>query len=230
MTNTPICVLGMHRSGTSCLTGLLEDAGVALGNVSKCNPHNLKGNQENRRIMHLHDAVLADAGASWYHPPAEPLRWQPARLVGLAEILADYHDDRAWAFKDPRTVFTLPGWLSALPQLRFVGTFRHPLAVARSLQRRSEMPLAEGLELWRCYNAQILRWHERFGFPLVDFDLPDDEYLRGVQKAMAALKLILPRTGLHFFDPSLRNRLVEIDTDLPPAVAALYRRLRVLSE
>ncbi len=28
-----IAVLGMHRSGTSCLTGLLEQAGVFLGPV-----------------------------------------------------------------------------------------------------------------------------------------------------------------------------------------------------
>lgn len=229
MTNTPICVLGMHRSGTSCLTGLLEDAGVALGNVSKCNPHNLKGNQENRRVMHLHDAVLADAGATWDRPPPQPVSWQPARLEELATILADYHQDCAWAFKDPRTVFTLPGWLSALPGLRFIGTFRHPLGVARSLQRRSEMPLAEGLELWRRYNSQILRWQERFDFPVVDFDLADDEYLRGVLRAMAALGLALPLSELRFFESSLRNPLVDDSTELPPAVTDLYQRLRVLA-
>jgi len=67
-----IAVLGMHRSGTSCLTGLLEDAGVPLGDVQKENPHNPLGNQENLRIMHLHDAVLAANGGSWDAPPAEP--------------------------------------------------------------------------------------------------------------------------------------------------------------
>ena len=67
-----IAVLGMHRSGTSCLTGLLEDAGVCLGNVSKQNPYNRKGNQENLQIMYLHDAVLDDNRGSWNNPLRYP--------------------------------------------------------------------------------------------------------------------------------------------------------------
>jgi len=31
----PILILGMHRSGTSCLAGCLEEAGLYLGDVTK---------------------------------------------------------------------------------------------------------------------------------------------------------------------------------------------------
>ena len=78
-----IAVLGMHRSGTSCLTGLLEDSGVYLGNVSKKNPHNLKGNQENLRIIHLHDAVLSDNGATWDNPPTSNAVWNAEKKKEL---------------------------------------------------------------------------------------------------------------------------------------------------
>src|SRR5690242_7651516 len=124
-----ICVLGMHRSGTSCLTGMLEDAGVFLGNVSKQNPHNKKGNQENLEIMRLNDAVLAANGATWDRPPESEADWSREQKEALQAILSQYAGHARWAFKDPRTMFTLSGWREALPELQFIGTFRHPSAV-----------------------------------------------------------------------------------------------------
>src|SRR5215472_16677028 len=135
-TRQAICVLGMHRSGTSCLTGLLEDAGVYLGGVSKKNPHNLKGNQENLKVMHLHNEVLAGNDGSWDRPPAGAARWSDAQRALLREIVKEYAGHGRWAFKDPRTLFTLPAWQELLPDLAYIGTFRHPGAVAQSLHRR----------------------------------------------------------------------------------------------
>jgi len=44
----PILILGMHRSGTSCLAGCLEEAGLYLGDVNLKAGFNKKGNRENR--------------------------------------------------------------------------------------------------------------------------------------------------------------------------------------
>ena len=41
----PIFVLGMLRSGTSCLTGILEEAGLFLGDVKRKSRFNAKGNR-----------------------------------------------------------------------------------------------------------------------------------------------------------------------------------------
>ena len=46
----PVAIVGMHRSGTSCLAGCLEDLGLTLGKVNRAAPHNLKGNNENPRF------------------------------------------------------------------------------------------------------------------------------------------------------------------------------------
>ena len=64
-----LCVLGMHRSGTSCLTGSLQEAGLYLGDCHTWNPHNLKGNRENQEIVDINDRVLADNGGAWDAPP-----------------------------------------------------------------------------------------------------------------------------------------------------------------
>src|SRR3989442_910928 len=53
-----IAVLGMHRSGTSCLVGLLEQAGGFPGGVSRKNPANVKGNGEKPRITAVHHELL----------------------------------------------------------------------------------------------------------------------------------------------------------------------------
>jgi len=125
-----LAVLGMHRNGTSCLTGLLENAGMPLGEVSRWNPHNPRGNNENQGIVAPHNAVLADNGATWDAPPRTGCDWSAQRLAQLDAIIAGYARFPRWAFKDPRTLYTLEGWLERLPEVQFIASFRHPLAVA----------------------------------------------------------------------------------------------------
>ncbi len=223
-----LCVLGMHRSGTSCLTGLLEDAGVFLGEVSKSNPHNRKGNQENLRIMALNDAVLADVGAAWDRPPEQSAPWMPQRLTDLRQIVAGYRGQEPWAFKDPRTLFTLTGWLQLLPGLQFLGTFRHPAAVACSLWRRGRLPLEEGIALWQRYNLALLRCAETHHVPLVDFDLPPGPYLYRVTQVFRTLGLEAHPQQMAFFTPDLRTAQVDYDLPLPPETERVYRALKAL--
>ena len=72
-----VSIVGMHRSGTSCLAGTLEEAGLHLGNVITEAPHNAKGNRENRSIMDLHEELLVHSGGSWDRPP-DRLSWSDA--------------------------------------------------------------------------------------------------------------------------------------------------------
>lgn len=220
----------MHRSGTSCLTGMLEDAGVFLGKVSKQNPHNRKGNQENLDIMRLNDAVLAANGAAWDHPPAGDVSWSNEHRHSLEAVLSQYEGHACWAFKDPRTMFTLSGWRAALPELRFIGTFRHPGAVAQSLHRRGKMSPDQGFELWRHYNQRLLQYHTEQRFDLLCFDLAPGAYMAAATRAFGRLGLDASHTSYAFFEEQLRNTAVEPMFDAPPAEALmLYEQLRDLA-
>lgn len=199
-----IAVLGMHRSGTSCLAGTLEEAGLFLGRVSRQNPHNLKGNRENPRIMALHDDLLAANGGSWDDPP-ETVVWPDRLRAERDSIIGEYAGLPLWGFKDPRTLFTLEGWREALPGLCFVGTYRDPGAVARSLEARNRFPLATSLALWVRYNRRLLACQDRFGFPLVSFDLDGETYRAKVSRLIAGLGLTVPEGGLSFFEGALRR-------------------------
>ena len=128
LTQSPcVIVLGMHRSGTSLLTGSLEAAGLYLGEVNNQAPFNRKGNKENESIRELNDALLERNGAAWNRPPNGQAQWSGADEEWSRSLISPYlAASRPWGFKDPRTVWTVEGWLRLLPHARPVGVFRHP--------------------------------------------------------------------------------------------------------
>jgi hypothetical protein len=224
-----ITVLGMHRSGTSALTGCLKDAGVWLGSVAERSRYNAKGNQENPAIWRLHDALLDHAGGSWFAPPGR-VEWNDHFRARRDEIIAEYRGKESWGFKDPRTLLTLDGWLEALPDLRMIASVRNPVAVARSLEAREtfRIPYRDGIELWRVYNERLLRWSDSRLFPIVSFDLPGDEYQRSVHRALIAIGL-QPPSKIMFFDADLQHQPKAPSEEewaaLPESVRWLHREL-----
>ena len=204
--NTLVCVLGMHRSGTSSLAGCLEECGVYLGEVVNLAPHNRKGNKENLPLRSINDDVLELSGGSWDRPP-DRLSWNDDLRQRRDEHIDGYRSFKVWGFKDPRTVLTLPFWLEADPSMRLVGTFRHPKAVVQSLLRRKGLRPAVGpLDLWKQYNLKLLEYRAQYDFPLVSFDLPPDKYSRAIREIAHSLGLADPvETGLGFFENELRS-------------------------
>lgn len=176
MSPAPVVVIGMHRSGTSCLAGCLQDLGLNLGEVNTAAPHNKKGNREDPRLWVVHDAVLARVGAAWDRPPTDPVVWTAEEKSALKAVLADYEAvPRPWGFKDPRATVLLDGWLEVLPELRLAASIRHPLAVAGSLAARNSFPEAQSLAIWATYNRAVLAWRSRMAVAVVDYDAPDYE-------------------------------------------------------
>lgn len=221
----PIMIVGMHRSGTSFLTGTLQTAGLELGKHSEWNPHNLKGNRENPDIVELHDQILARCNAAWDRPPHGPVQWSESEQKNAKNLISNYPAGTRWGFKDPRALLLADGWLELIPNMRFIGIFRHPLAVCASLSARGGMPQAQALSLWDAYNQRLLALHEQNAFPLLCFD-EDEETLH--QK----LNIILPELGLRslsderFFSSELKHHHSE-DKAIPAAQTDLYNKLRL---
>lgn len=221
----PVAVLGMHRSGTSSLAGSLEEAGLHLGEVVTQAQHNRKGNRESLAVRDLNDRLLEHNGGAWDRPPATVL-WDDDFRTQRAAVIAAHAADWRWGFKDPRTLLTLGFWQEGLPELALVGTFRHPSAVAASLERRDGLAPEVGLRLWEAYNLRLVAAYEAGPFPLVSFDLPSDEYAAAVGAMARALDLP-EQPG--FFSEDLRHHGPVDDAPLPPSVVALYERLQGLA-
>lgn len=229
MTSRPIVLLGMHRSGTSCLAGCLQAAGLHLGEVNTAAPHNFRGNREKLAVMHLNDKVLEENGGTWRNPPDQVV-WPDDLLRQGRELADSIAQDGPWGFKDPRTLLTLDGWLDCIGDAELAATFRHPLAVAQSLHRRDpSLPVDEGLRLWRAYNERLLALAERRPVAVISYDRAGDAYLDAVVRMARALDLPDPEAAGRFYDIALRHHEVAGDAALPPELSRLHARLQELS-
>lgn len=222
-----IAVLGMHRSGTSCLAGSLEQQGLFLGEVNTSAPFNRRGNRERFDVMDLQGDILEASGGSWSSPPAV-VQWQPEHVERAQRILAEHAGEPVWGFKDPRTLLTFDGWRQLVPALEAVGIFRHPLRVAQSLQSRNDLALEAGLALWSAYNERLVEIHRRQPLPIVNFDEEPATLEAKLREAGGAVGLDPAPAGEPFFTDELRNAPAE-GGSLPPEVQALYEQLRRLA-
>jgi hypothetical protein len=153
----------MHRSGTSMVAKLLQQAGLNLGDETDLMPpadENPEGFYEHLQFVRLNDEVLNAAGAGWDCPPAAEFNWDDEALdpfrTRARSLAAPLGKRPPWGWKDPRTSLTLPFWRSAFGPLRTIVVTRNPLEVVTSLHRRNAFSTALGLTLWQIYAERVL--------------------------------------------------------------------------
>jgi hypothetical protein len=163
-----ILVLGMHRSGTSALTGALGLCGGALpGDLMSASKDNMKGFFESARIVEFHDKLLDAFGSRWDDPlPVRPAFFDTPEAINasleLTNILSQEFSVHApLVIKDPRMCKLLPVWVEALDLLDWrsvaVLPLRHPLEVAASLQRRNALDEHHSLAMWMHHTLLVER-------------------------------------------------------------------------
>lgn len=177
--NRSVLILGMHRSGTSCLARLLAAAGAAPPGATVRNWDNARGHFEALDLVRLDDDVLAESGGHWLAPPRE-VRWTSAHERERDRLLASTIDGRPALLKDPRALLCLPFWRASRVPFHAIGIVRHPLAVARSLATWRAMPIDEALALWCAHNRALLADQREHGGALVDFDRPPQAFVAAV--------------------------------------------------
>jgi hypothetical protein len=138
---------------------------------------------------------------------------QKQALKGIAAQLARHVP---CGLKDPRLLLLLDTWIEIVDSYALVGTFRHPVAVARSLARRNGMPEKEAYNLWVRYNAKLVQWHRAYRFPIIRFDLSDLEtYCRTVAALAITLGLNPDMTRLREFVDSEQEHYSSIEEPVP---------------
>lgn len=227
-----VLILGMHRSGTSCLTGSLQDAGLFLGKVNTKAGFNAKGNRENVSIMSLQEQVLKRVGASWDQPPVEKPIWNEKEIDLLKNHISEYSDQDKWGFKDPRTLFMLHIWEKMAP-LRFVGTYRHPVEVVNSLTHRANkwgvsMDKTHAFHLWYLYNTQLIQLYERLPFDILRYDVPKENYKQTVSKLAKNLNLPFVER-INFREEALRNQNLDDSFNIPSDLKFTWEKLNEIS-
>jgi len=138
-----VVVLGMHRSGTSLVAGLLHAMGVHMGDdLLKADENNPHGYYEDCKIVGLNEVILTLAGGTWAEPPEIEAIQTVGKDKRVADAIAYLVGQRAqrdaWGFKDPRTCLTAELWHPSLKDPRYVVVNRTRKAVVKSLMRRAK--------------------------------------------------------------------------------------------
>ncbi|MGH9986827.1 MAG: sulfotransferase, partial [Nitrososphaeraceae archaeon] len=168
-----ICIIGMHRSGTSMIARLLNLYGLDLGPEEKLlgpNASNALGHFEHTDFLKIDDELLEHFGGSWDNPPDLEPGWQHdsslEKFVHEAKsLVSTFSESNTWGWKEPRTTILLPFWGSLLPNLRFVICLRSPVEVARSLVGRDGISIEKSFYLWNHYMRAAIRDTE--GYPRI---------------------------------------------------------------
>src|SRR5688572_14655735 len=78
LSSPPVAIVGMHRSGTSMVAKVLQQAGLHLGTEADLMPpaaENPEGFFEHLGFVRLNDDVLNAAGSGWDCPPRADIDW-----------------------------------------------------------------------------------------------------------------------------------------------------------
>jgi GT2 family glycosyltransferase len=241
-----LLVLGMHRSGTSALTRVLNLHGVALGeDLMPAGPDNPAGFWEHAGVVAIHERLLAALERSWDDPRPLPDGWlasaaaQTAQKALLALVQRDFAGVPLWAIKDPRLCRLLPLWRRVLAQCgvapRIVLVSRSPQEVVHSLARRDALPPAIGELLWARYLLESVQASTGCQRTLLRYDALLADWRGQMQQVAQALGIELQASAAQaaqidaFLDPQLRHHQSD-DRAESDAVAGLLPLLTTLPD
>jgi hypothetical protein len=144
----PVIILGMHRSGTSMISELLDELGLFVG-------QHVQDDHESTFFLDINEKIMSRVNAAWDFPTPllAFLACDDAIRMTTAAVAADLSSrrikgflgkgslesfDKPWGWKDPRSVFTLPLWLKLFPEAKLVYIVRNAIDVAKSLMVREK--------------------------------------------------------------------------------------------
>ena len=152
-------VLGMHRSGTSAVAGMLAKLGVsAPATLLPPADDNVKGFWESEKIVAFHDELLASAGSDWNDWREFDPDWRNTPLAATFRTRAidilqgEFGTSPSFVLKDPRACRFVWFWLDIFADQGIrplvVLPLRSPLEVAKSLSARDGHPITRSLLVW----------------------------------------------------------------------------------
>ncbi|TDV49735.1 sulfotransferase family protein [Actinophytocola oryzae] len=244
-----LLVLGMGRSGTSMLTGLLSLCGAALpDNLLASDANNEKGYFESLDVLTMNEFFLNCLGLDFFDTS---FRLQEGELAAdgagaltkrIGKFLGRYEDRPLLVVKDPKMVPLLRYWLPAATgagwDVKIVVTVRHPREVSASLARvqagQADHSVSDAL--WIKYNLLAERDTRDFPRVVVTYDELLADWRGQLKRVTSALDVELDLGSDRdeavdsFLDRKLRHFAADDDQVPPnPWVAAIYRQLTELS-
>ena len=167
--SSPIIIAGMHRSGTSMVTNILQKLGLTIGSK-------LDSNHESIFFQRINIWMMSLLGSSWDSPKSfenidkdvkENIIIQLNKLLnsrtnslyfGWSSIIkkGSFNEiDRPWGWKDPRNSFTSSIWKEVFPHSKSIHIIRHPVDTAESLFRRQKKERKKDIQREKKYSDLV---------------------------------------------------------------------------
>jgi hypothetical protein len=247
-----VCVLGMHRSGTSVVSRIVNLLGAYLGEANQLQSpgdDNPEGFWEHTDIVCANDKLLEALHQRWDSPLPLKKGWNQS--VDVEPFQKDFNrivskifrGQPIWAWKDPRTCLLFPLWREVLNDvcvdLAVIFVARHPVDVAKSLLKRNNFPIQKSLGVWLNYNLSALKSLEGLPVVVVSYDKLLDEtetQIRRISKSLTVTwqtdETDLKSELTDFIRYDLRHNKVTVGDshDLPPLVKDLHDLMSLAAE
>ena len=242
-----LCILGMHRSGTSTVARAMNFLDIYLGekgDLGTANEDNPEGYWERPDITRLQTRLLNSLGRGWDAIKPLPEDWITSPVIREYQneirslVAANFTGRPLWGWKDPRTCLLLPLWRQILEDLGMtlvcVFAVRSPLDVAASLKRRDNFAVSKSVGIWFNYNLAALRSIEGLPVAFLNYDRLIENWEPELRRCSRVLGLdwpvdeTAPRKAMSsFIRPKLRHSSIA-DSKLgvlPLEVRELYELL-----
>lgn len=198
-------ILGMHRSGTSALSRVINLLGAELGGrLMAAASDNERGFWEHESAVQIHEDLLRQLGHGWQDATPLPEGWMQmeaaqdasAQLAALIDL--DFLTAPLWAIKDPRLSLLFPLWLPLLKERGMqpycILAWRNPMEVAASLKKRDAMEENAALLCWLAYTLESMRHALPHPHAIIAYDELLGNWRLSMAKLGKDLSLTWPKT------------------------------------
>jgi hypothetical protein len=222
-----IFIIGMHRSGTSCLAKCLAANGLSFTlDQLKSTIH--PGHLEYGEVNRLNNRILG----GWKRPNLHHgvfKRYYFRRSVEKF-VRRCHRGSHPVGIKDPRLALTFEYWAHAVDSCKIVAVYRRPLEVVQSFEKREpgykRVGSGDALELWKSTNERVVQLHNDYGFPIANFNLPRESFQKNVEAICRYLDLNFSTDSFNnaFRESERHHENPEIPASLKPIYEELERR------
>ena len=186
-------VLGMHKSGTTLISQILQNSGINMVEASDNSVSYDEGNKYERpEVLSLNMNILGAANYEVLNlQKAVPISLTEQQRNTMREIITECTSKHSnWGFKEPRTTLTYPLWRAELPTHGIIAAYRSPDEIWprfrwRGLRRRYVNPHRawQFVSRWLQHNQSLVQYlrNTSMDFILIEYRRlmsSDDEFQR----------------------------------------------------
>jgi hypothetical protein len=230
-------ITGMHRSGTSLVAHLFQEAGGDLGDNRTFHPPdgwNPDGYFEQSEILDINVPLVHGPWGrlAYLWLPSEATILRRSKKVGaeIGETAAAYHGK---VVKEARFCLTLPAWLEAGAMVNgILVCLREPIAVAQSLRRRNRATITHGLRLWLAHNQRLLAAADEIPLRFISFShlLDATSFEQEMNSAFRFFRLCVPREHIEKVGKIVIKAALDhhdiVNVRYPDVISSMWDELR----